>query len=110
MIMIASLLTGFITPIGDTPFTYLIKTMMGNSQSYIEEHQMLSWINSPFTIIIAGETIFLSIISKVKLRDFFMICGLVFMSVMSTRHLSLLALVGTICFSRIFSTFLENLS
>lgn len=108
--MIASLLTGLITPIGDTPYTYLIKTMMGNSQSYIEEHQMLSWINSPFTIIIAGETLFLSIISKVKLRDFFMICGLVFMSVMSTRHLSLLALVGTICFARLFSMFLENLS
>ena len=86
--MIASLLTGLITPIGDTPYTYLIKTMLGNSQSYIKEHQMLSWINSPFTIIIAGETLFLSIFSKVKLRDFFMICGLVFMSVMATRHLS----------------------
>lgn len=108
--MVASLITGLFTPIGDTPYTYLIKTMMGNSQDYIQEHQMLSWINSPFTIIIAGETLFLSIFSKVKLRDFFMICGLVFMSIMSTRHLSLLALVGTICFARLFSIFLENLS
>lgn len=108
MVMIASLLTGFITPIGDTPFTYLIKTMMGNSQKYIKEHQMISWINSPFTIIIAVETLFLSLISKVKLRDLFMICGLVLMSVMSTRHLSLLALIGTICFARLFSMFLES--
>lgn len=108
IIMIMSLLTGFITPIKDTPFTYLIKTMMGNSQKYIQEHQMLSWINSPFTIIIAFETLFLSLFSKVKLRDFFMICGLVLMSVVSTRHLSLLALVGTICFARLFSMFLEN--
>ena len=108
--MFASLLTGLITPIGDTPYTYLIKTMMGNSQSYIQEHQMLSWIDSPFTIIIAFETIFLSIFSKVKIRDFFMICGLVLMSVMATRHLSLLALIGTICFSRLFSMFLENFS
>ena len=69
---------------------------------------MLSWINSPFTIIIAGETLFLSLISKIKLRDFFMICGLVLMSVMATRHLSLLALIGTICFARLFSMFLEN--
>lgn len=106
--MIASITTGLITPIGDTPYTYLIKTMLGNSQSYIEEHQMLSWMNSPFTIIIAGETLFLSLISKVKLRDFFMICGLVFMSVMATRHLSLLALIGTICFARLFSMFLTN--
>ena len=108
VVMIGSLLTGFITPIGDTPFTYLIKTMMGNSQSYIQEHQMISWANSPFTIIIAFETLFLSLFSKVKLRDFFMICGLVLMSVMSVRHLSLLALIGTICFARLFSMFLEN--
>jgi len=80
---------------------------MGNSQKYIKEHQMLTWINSPFTIIIALETLFLSFVSKVKLRDFFMICGLVLMSVISTRHLSLLALIGTICFARLFSMYLE---
>lgn len=107
--MIASLLTGLVTPIGDTPYTYLIKTMMGNSQKYIQEHQMLGWINSPFTIIIAGETLFLSIFSKVKLRDFFMICGLVFMSIISIRHLSLLSLIGTICFCRSFAIFLDNI-
>lgn len=108
IIMIFSLLTGFITPIGDTPFTYLIKTMMGNSQSYIQEHHMISWKESPFTIIIAGETIFLALISKVKLRDFFMIAGLVLMSIVSIRHLSLLSLIGTICFGRVFSMFLND--
>lgn len=108
MIMIGSLLTGLITPIGDTPYTYLIKTMMGNSQDYIIEHQMLSWVHSPFTIIIALETLVLAIISKVKLRDLFMICGLVLMSVVSARHLSLLALIGTICYARLFSMFFEN--
>lgn len=108
LIMILSLFTGLMTPIGDTPYTYLIKTMMGNSQKYIQEHQMLSWIDSPFTIIIAGETLFLALISKIKLRDLFMICGLVLMSVMSIRHLSLLALIGTICFSRVFAMFLDN--
>ena len=106
--MILSLLTGLMTPIGDTPYTYLIKTMMGNSQKYIQEHQMLTWINSPFTIIIAGETLFLAIISKIKLRDLFMICGLVLMSVFSIRHMSLLALIGTICFARVFAMFLAN--
>lgn len=108
VVMIISLLTGLMTPIGDTPYTYLIKTMMGNSQKYIQEHQMLTWINSPFTIIIAGETLFLAIISKIKLRDLFMICGLVLMSVFSIRHMSLLALIGTICFARVFAMFLAN--
>jgi len=108
IIMIASVLTGLITPIGDTPYTYLIKTMMGNSQQYINEHQMLTWLNSPFTIIIAAETLFLTLFSKTKLRDFFMMCGLVLMSVVSTRHLSLLALIGSVCYARLFSLFLDN--
>ena len=107
IIMIASLLTGLLTPIGDTPYTYLIKTMMGNSQKYIQEHQMISWINSPFTIIIAGETIFLALFARIKLRDLFMICGLSLMSVLSVRHISLLALIGTICFARTFNLFFE---
>lgn len=107
LIMICSLVTGLITPIGDTPYTYLIKTMMGNSQKYIQEHQMISWINSPFTIIITGETIFLALFAKVKLRDLFMVCGLALMSVVSIRHISLLALIGTICFARTFSLFFE---
>ena len=105
LIMFASLLTGFITPIGFTPYTYFIKTAMGNSQKYIQEHQMLTWAHSPFTIIIAGEAIFLALFSKAKLRDLFMIGGLTLMSVLAIRHMSLLALIGTICFARIFSMF-----
>ena len=106
--MVGSLLTGLITPIGLTPYTYFIKTAMGNSQKYIQEHQMIGWKESPFTIIIAAETIFFVIFNKSKLRDIFMICGLVFMSVMSIRHMALLALIGTICFARIFGIFIHD--
>ena len=106
--MLISILTGLITPIGDTPYTYLIKTMMGNSQKYIKEHQMLTWKDSPFTIIIAFETFVLAMLSKIKLRDLFMVVGLTLMSVISIRHLSLLALLGTICFGRIFMMFLRK--
>ena len=106
--MIISILTGLFTPLGDTPYTYLIKTMMGNSQKYIQEHQMMDWKSSPFTLIIAGETIFLAFFSKVKLRDLFMICGLILMNIVSIRHMALLALIGTVCFGRIFSMFIEK--
>lgn len=106
--MLISLSTGLLTPIGDAPYTYLIKTMLGNSQDYILEHQMMGWIDSPFTIIIVFETIFLYIISKIKLRDLFMVSGLALMSIISIRHISLLALIGTICFARTFVFFFEN--
>lgn len=106
--MLLSTLTGLLTPIGNTPYTYLIKTMMGNSQKYIKEHQMLTWKDSPFTIIIAFETLILAILSKIKLRDLFMVLGLTIMSVISIRHLSLLALLGTISFGRIFMMFIRK--
>lgn len=108
LIMLLSLITGLFTPIGDTPYTYLIKTMLGNSQSYINEHQMMTWLDSPFTIIIVIEMIFLTIISKVKLRDLFLVSGLALMSIVSIRHISLLALLGTVCFCRTFYMFFET--
>ena len=106
--MLVSLLTGLLTPIHDTPYTYLIKTMMGNSQKYISEHRMIGWLESPFTIIITVETFFLAIFSKTKLRDLFLICGLALMSIISVRHIALLALGGTIVFSRVFTNFLNS--
>ena len=106
--MLISPITGLLTPIKATPYTYLVKTMMGNSQKYIDEHKMLTWMQSPFTIIITLETFILAILSKVKLRDLFMICGLSLMSIISVRHMALLSLGGTIVFSRIFTTFLDK--
>ena len=108
IIMAFSLVTGLITPIGDTPYTYLIKTMMGNSQEYISEHQMMSWKDSPFTIIIVFETLFLAIFTKPRLRDIFMVLGLTLMSIVSIRHMSLLALIGTIYYARVFSDFVKK--
>lgn len=108
IVMLLSLLTGLITPIGDTPYTYFIKLAMGNAQSYVQEHQMMTWMSSPFTIIITLETLFFAVISKIKLRDLFMILGLSLMSVLSIRHLALLALIGTICFARVFDMFFDN--
>lgn len=105
---VISLTAGFITPLHGTPYTYMIKTMMGNSQKYIQEHQMLSWKNSPFVIILILETFFLSFMTKVKLRDVFMVSGLTIMAISSVRHVSLLALVGVFCFARIFFYFFHN--
>jgi hypothetical protein len=106
--MLLSTLTGLMTPIGLTPYTYLIKTMMGNSQKYIQEHQLINWINAPFTIIIAFETFVLFLLGKAKLRDLFMVSGLTLMAIISIRHIALLSVLGTLCFIRIFWYFLET--
>ena len=38
IIMLICVLTGFMTPLGDTPYTYLVKTMQGNTTQSINEH------------------------------------------------------------------------
>ena len=106
--MVISTLTGLLTPLGDTPYTYIYKTMIGNSQKYISEHMALTWVESPFVIIIAVETILLGILSKFKVSDVYMLSGLTLMAITSNRHLSFLALIGTLCLARVFTYFFEK--
>ena len=108
LIFILSIITGLLTPLGTTPYTYLIKTIAGNSQSYIQEHQMITWINSPFTIVIISLSIFLGLYNKIHLRDFFTISGITIMTVFSIRHMALLGLIGVFCFARTFSIFIND--
>lgn len=108
LIMLLSIFTGLITPLKGTPYTYMIKTMLGNSQKYIAEHQMITWSSSPFVIIMIFEVYFLSLFTRVKIRDLFMITGLTIMAVTSIRHISLLALVGIFCFARVFTLYFIN--
>ena len=107
-IMLVSILTGLITPIGDTPYTYLINTMMGNSQNYITEHSVIQAMQLPFLIIVVGEILLFSILSKIKIRDLFMTIGLMLMAIISNRHISLFALLGILCFVRACVTFLKQ--
>ena len=108
LVMFLSLFTGLITPIKDTPYTYLIKTMMGNSQKYINEHKSVPLIQNLFTIIIIVETFFWGFFSKIKARDFFLLCGLSLMGFMAIRHLGLLAILGSICLAKTVSLFLNE--
>ena len=108
IIMVLSLFTGLLTPIGTTPYTYLYKTMIGNSQKYIQEHQMSTLKDSIFTIIIVIETLFLALISKIKLRDLFLVLGLSLMAILSLRHIGLLSVGITLCFARTYNNFTKK--
>jgi len=44
--MVICVLMGFITPLKDTPFTYLYKTMQGNTTQNISEHLPMTLINN----------------------------------------------------------------
>lgn len=109
LVMIITLVTGLLTPLGTTPYTYTILTMQGNTMDNINEHLPLTLINNiPIfcTIIIV---LALMIFTKVKLRlsDWFIIGGLAYMMFASRRQSSMFVLIGSIVFTRMVTEFLK---
>lgn len=105
VIAIICLLTGLLTPLGDTPYTYLVKTMQGNTTQSINEHLPMVLIESNYTIaiiaIILSVTVFTD--TKIRLKDFFMLGGLIVLALMSRRQLSMLALLGVYSINRLLT-------
>ncbi len=110
IIMIICLFTGLITPLGTTPYTYLIKTMVGDTTHNINEHL-------PITIIQHTEVLVALIIivvilactkAKIKLRDAFMLCGLILLTFYSKRQESILFIIGSIILNKMLLDVLEN--
>lgn len=103
IIMIICALGGLLTPIGDTPYTYLYKTMQGNTTQNISEHLPMTLAKSTDTMCIL--IIFLAILiftkTKIKLSDLFMISGLCYLMLSTRRQLSMFALIGSVVLARL---------
>ena len=95
LIFIICLFTGLLTPIGDTPYTYLFKTMQGNTTQNINEH--LPMTLSSETEVISTLILFLAIMvftkTKIRLCDLFMLSGLCYLMLMSRRQITMFALI-----------------
>lgn len=110
VIMIICAFTGLLTPLGDTPYTYLIKTMQGNTMDNISEHLPLTLINSKDILVVFA--LFLAILiftdTKIKLRDFFMLAGLTLLTFMSRRQTSMFVLICGIIFAKLIVALLNK--
>lgn len=110
LIMIICLFTGLITPLGDTPYTYLVKTMEGNTTQNINEHLPMTIYEQPE--VLATIIIFLAILiftkTKIRLSDLFMIGGLCYLMLMSRRQLSMFVLVGSIVLNRLICDMIKR--
>ena len=98
------------TPIGDTPYTYLIKTYVGITTSYIAEHQPLIIMQSAsaatILILIIGIVAFTD--TKLRLSDAFMLLGLIMLSLCSRRQLALLIIISIFILVKIFEEFINK--
>ena len=97
LIMIICAFTGLLTPLGDTPYTYLYKTMIGNTTQSISEHLPLTLINNKEMLCILAATIALMVFTdtKMRLKDLFMLAGLTLLMFMTRRQESMLVLFGS---------------
>lgn len=110
IVMIICILTGLLTPLGTTPYTYLIKTMQGNTTQNISEHLPMTLINAQdiLSIII----IFLAIVTftktKMRLTDLFMIGGLTLLMLYSKRQSTMFVIIGSVILNRLLYDLAEN--
>lgn len=102
VIMLICVLTGLLTPLGDTPYTYLVKTMQGNTTKSINEHLPMVLVQSEPTIAILIIVVGILMLTdtKIRLKDFFMLGGLIILTLMSRRQLSMLTLIGVYSINR----------
>ena len=110
LILVICAFTGLLTPIKDTPYTYLIKTNQGNTTQNISEHLPLTLIKNnnmiATLIIIFGILTFTK--TKIKLRNFFMLMGLILLSFMSQRQVSMLILIGNFIIAKMLFELVNN--
>ena len=102
LVMAICALTGFLTPLGTTPYTYLIKTMQGNTVNNINEHLPLTLIkNIPImcTIVIVLSLVTFTKV-KIRLSDLFMIGGLTYLMFSSKRQSTMFVIIGSIILNR----------
>ena len=103
LIMLICVLTGLLTPLGDTPYTYLIKTMQGNTTKNISEHLplVLSQNKDAVAILVAFIGILMFTDTKIRLSDLFMVVGLVTLMFITRRQISMLVLICGYIFNRL---------
>lgn len=110
IVMLICVLTGFLTPLGTTPYTYLVKTMQGNTTQNINEHQPLilirdMWVTCTIIIFLA---ILIFTDTKIKLQDLCMIAGLTLLMFYSKRQSTIWVIVGSIILNKLIYNFIEK--
>ena len=110
VIMILCTLTGLFTPLGDTPYTYLVKTMQGNTTQNINEHLPMTLIDHQYLLclIIVYIAILTFTKTKIELKDLFMTGGLAFLMLNSRRQSTMFILIGSVVINRLLFEGLET--
>ncbi len=110
LIMVICAFTGLLTPLGDVPYTYLVKTMQGNTMKNISEHLPLTLIDDKelLTVFVMFLGILILTDTKIRLRDFFMLGGLVLLVFMSRRQESMFIIICALIFEKLLTAIVNK--
>lgn len=110
LIMVICIFTGLLTPLGNTPYTYLQKTMQGNTTENINEHLPMTLAND--TEVVCTLVILLAILiftkTKIRLCDLFMIGGLGYLMLMTKRQVTMFTLMGSFILNRLMLELIQT--
>lgn len=103
IIIIICAFTGLLTPTGDTPYTYLYKTMQGNTTQNISEHLPMTLANNTeaMCMLVIFLALFIFTKVKIKLSDLFMVAGLCYLMLSTRRQLSMFVLICSVVLTRL---------
>lgn len=103
IIMIICISTGLLTPLETTPYTYLVKTMQGNTTQNISEHLPLTLVNNInfMIVLMAFIAVLMFTDTKIRLSDLFMLGGLVLLTFYSRRQESIFILMCSFVLNRL---------
>lgn len=109
VVMLICALTGFLTPLGTTPYTYLYNTMQGHTTNNINEHLPLTLIHDIpiFCTIIIVIALLTFTKCKIRLTDLFMMGGLTYLMFSSKRQSTMFVLFGSIILNRLITNTIE---
>ena len=109
LIMIICVFTGLLTPLGTTPYTYLQKTLEGNTTQNINEHLPMTLVNEEE--VMCAIVLFLALLiftkAKIRLSDLFMLCGLGYLMIASRRQVSMFGIVCSVILNRLMMSAIE---
>lgn len=110
IVMILAAFTGILNPAGDGAYTYLYKTMQGNTTDSINEHQPMVLVHCEeflFTLCL-----FLAILvftdTKIKLSDLFMLLGLTYLAFRTKRQISMFAIFCAPILAKLIAAMFEK--
>lgn len=110
IVMIICIFAGLLTPLGTTPYTYLVKTMQGNTTQNISEHLPLTLVNNLnyMCVLILFIAILMFTDTKIRLSDLFMLGGLVLLSFYTRRQVSMFVIGCSFILNRLICSMFDK--